>query len=71
MRVKEMLKYRYIHALAAVAVAFSASASYSDVVMLDASKDNTLYEDVTGSISNGAGEYFFAGATAIGGIRRG
>jgi len=65
-----MLKYRYIHALAAVAVAFSTSASYSDVVILDASKDNTLYEQINGSLSNGAGDYIFAGRTAIGGIIR-
>ena len=66
-----MLKYSYIHALAAVAAVFSASASYSDVVILDASKDNTLYENINGNISNGAGDYFFTGRTAIGEIRRG
>ena len=66
-----MLKYRYIHALAAVATVFSASASYSDVVMLSASKDNTLYEQIDGNISNGAGEFFFAGLTAMDVIRRG
>ena len=35
------------------------------------SKDNTLYEHVSGSLSNGAGSHFFAGKTAIGSIRRG
>ena len=42
-------------------------------VTIDASKDNTLYEDVGGALSNGAGEYLFAGRTgATGGdsIRR-
>ena len=38
---------------------------------LRANKDNTLYEDPTGSLSNGAGDYFFAGQNAIGTIRRG
>ena len=34
-------------------------------------KDNTLYEDGAGSLSNGSGEYFFAGRTGGGAIRRG
>jgi hypothetical protein len=34
-------------------------------------KDNTLYEDPTGAQSNGSGERFFAGFTAIPEIRRG
>ena len=43
-------------------------------VALGSSEDNTLYEDSTGSLSNGAGAYFFAGRaglTANGAIRRG
>ncbi len=32
-------------------------------VTLTPSKDNTLYESSTGALSNGAGEYLFAGAT--------
>jgi hypothetical protein len=40
-------------------------------VTLDASKDNTLYEDAAGSLSNGAGPGFFAGKTGGGFIRRG
>ena len=35
------------------------------------SKDNTLYEHVSGSLSNGAGQHFFAGKTASGLVRRG
>ncbi|MGH7455956.1 MAG: DNRLRE domain-containing protein [bacterium] len=31
---------------------------------LNAAKDNTLYEDATGALSNGAGEDFFAGKTS-------
>lgn len=31
---------------------------------LSAAKDNTLYESLTGAISNGAGQHFFAGVTA-------
>jgi len=39
--------------------------------ILSPSQDNTLYEDATGSLSNGAGQYFFAGTTNVGQIRRG
>ncbi len=35
-------------------------------------KDNTLYENPLGQLSNGSGQYFFAGRTAVAGlIRRG
>lgn len=34
-------------------------------------KDNTLYESGNGSLSNGAGDYFFVGKTNSGQIRRG
>lgn len=43
-------------------------------VMINASKDNTLVEDSTGSLSNGIGPYFFAGRVGLqanGLIRRG
>jgi hypothetical protein len=41
-------------------LAFSAAA---DIAEIEASKDNTLYEDSAGLLSNGAGEWFFAGQT--------
>jgi hypothetical protein len=37
---------------------------------ISASKDNTLYEDVEGTLSNGAGDFFFSGKTGDGDIRR-
>ena len=40
-------------------------------VLLSPSKDNTLYEDPNGTLSNGAGDHFFAGTTNGGSIRRG
>ena len=40
-------------------------------VLLSPSKDNTLYEDPNGTLSNGAGGRFFAGRTNGGSIRRG
>ena len=43
----------------------------ADTVNLSAIKDNTLYEEDSGSLSNGAGEYLFAGKTDGEEIRRG
>lgn len=40
-------------------------------VTVHPSKDNTLYEDEGGTLSNGAGDAFFAGSTGTGQIRRG
>ena len=39
-------------------------------VTLSPSQDNTLYESASGAVSNGAGEYLFAGKTDRGLIRR-
>ena len=39
--------------------------------VLAPTKDNTLYQDPTGAVSNGAGTYLFAGRTNGGSIRRG
>ena len=41
------------------------------VATIGPTKDNTLYENVEGLISNGSGEYLFAGKTGTGAIRRG
>src|SRR6266545_2710513 len=43
----------------------------ADTVTLGTSKDNTLYQSATGSLSNGAGSYFFVGMTDAAQIRRG
>ena len=51
--------------------AFSAAAVHADSVAIGAAKDNTLYFDETGSLSNGEGAYIFAGATSGFGPRRG
>jgi hypothetical protein len=41
------------------------------LVELGADRDNTLYEDPNGGLSNGAGENFFAGRTSVGLLHRG
>jgi hypothetical protein len=46
-------------------------AAAGDVLVIGSDRDNTLYENKTGSLSNGAGIHFFAGLTALGQIRRG
>jgi glucose/arabinose dehydrogenase len=40
-------------------------------VELTTAQDNTLYEDISGAISNGTGSHFFSGKTRNGGTRRG
>lgn len=42
----------------------------ADTISLSASADNTLYEDPFGSLSNGRGQYMFAGATQVEILRR-
>ncbi len=66
-------------ALSALAIMLFASCMISPVlaqnqVTIGASKDNTLYEDATGALSNGAGGSFFVGRVNLTGqtlIRRG
>jgi hypothetical protein len=43
----------------------------AEQVVLNPSKDNTLYQNDLGVLSNGAGEFFFAGNTAAMAVRRG
>jgi hypothetical protein len=49
------------------------SATSAQTVVINSSKDNTLYEEPAGATSNGAGEYMFVGRTNQGSnsIRRG
>ena len=56
---------------AAACCLLPAAAALGDLVVLEAAKDNTLYEDSLGMTSNGSGSYFFAGRTAQELIRRG
>jgi len=55
----------------AAALCAAAGGSTADVVKLNAMKDNTLYEDSSGALSNGAGDHFFAGKTRNDEDRRG
>ena len=52
--------------------AFFAGGLRADTATLVASRDNTLYESSTGSLSNGSGTYLFAGRTDVSSeLRRG
>ncbi len=46
------------------------SSAFADVLVLDPSQDNTLYEQTAGATSNAIGEYVFTGTTNNGRIRR-
>lgn len=56
--------------LMVIVLSFTYSLSYPVTDTLQAIKDNTLYEDESGSLSNGAGQYIFAGKTSAELLRR-
>lgn len=66
-----MSKYVSAAVLAAVVCGSLATVASATETVLTSSGDNTLYESRTGALSNGAGEWFFAGRTNQGKIRRG
>jgi hypothetical protein len=51
--------------IVALAVCASLPAAQAATIVLNPSKDNTLFENPTGSESNGSGENFFAGRTGV------
>lgn len=57
--------------LAAVASMLLAAGAPGATVTLPASRDNTLFQFSPATISNGAGQHFFAGTNANGNVRRG
>ena len=52
------------------ALLFASSNAQAITVNLNPAKDNTLYEDSNGTLSNGAGDYFFVGNTNNDELRR-
>ena len=60
----------HLKAATAAAALAICSAGLAETVSLEPSKDNTLYESAAGELSNGAGDYIFAGVTAMNSIRR-
>ena len=51
-------------------IGLNCSGARADSVTLTATRDNTLYEQVGGGLSNGAGVYIFTGTTATATLRR-
>ena len=62
---------RIAMSIALLPLALISSIDAQTEVMIQANKDNTLYQSNTGALSNGKGAYFFAGKTGGGSIRRG
>ncbi|MHC4709526.1 MAG: multicopper oxidase domain-containing protein, partial [Planctomycetota bacterium] len=58
-----MKYWKGLTAVAAAAVLGPAQLASADTVNIGASKDNTLYGDESGSLSNGSGAHFFVGKT--------
>ncbi len=63
------MRYRSNHPFAAITAGatllIATQAAFGAVVAITPSKDNTLYESASGSLSNGAGQHFFAGRTDV------
>lgn len=63
-----------LHSRASVALALTciavSSPVFADLIQIGASKDNTLYQDPSGGLSNALGQYTFAGKTSFSQIRR-
>jgi hypothetical protein len=59
-----------VGAVAGAASCLFAAGAGADEVTIGASRDNTLYQDDLGAISNGAGSYLFVGVSALGITRR-
>lgn len=55
------MRNRLSHIIPFAAAMFAFQSVYADIAEIGASKDNTLYEDPTGGLSNGAGFVFFTG----------
>ena len=62
-------KYSYLLLLGILFCYYSMQAQTT--ININPVKDNTLYEDLSGSLSNGAGSHFFVGSTNLGLKRRG
>jgi hypothetical protein len=48
----------------------SAGPAIAEMTLIEASRDNTLYESEQGLLSNGSGDYLFVGRTRSNGVRR-
>lgn len=74
-KLKNFLEIKFIQKFVIVSLLLifqnSNSFSIQDTITVPAIQDNTLYEDPTGSISNGQGKYLYSGKNSNGLVRRG
>lgn len=61
---------KYVLACLVTGIGWAGADLCAEIVEIDAEQDNTLYEDIDGGLSNGAGTGMFAGRTASGSVRR-
>lgn len=62
--------FRRFFVLAAAVVGLVAGSASADILTLNSVSDNTMWQNATGGISNGAGETMFVGTNDLGIIRR-
>jgi len=61
----------FLRLISSVACCCAAGAAFAETLVVNPSKDNTLYESTGAQLSNGQGIYMFVGLTGSGGSRRG
>jgi hypothetical protein len=61
---KHHLLYSLIFFLSLVLTIYNSAEAQSVTVNIQSQRDNTLYEDPSGALSNGSGYYFFAGRSS-------
>ena len=66
---KRLFASRSISLLPIIALTCAGSA-LAEQTLIEASRDNTLYENTDGALSNGSGDYLFVGRTTSNGVRR-
>ncbi|MDO8348902.1 MAG: DNRLRE domain-containing protein, partial [Planctomycetota bacterium] len=64
------MNFRIFRALVVACIGTSVVLSQTTTLQFVALADNTLYEDPSGLLSNGAGQYLFVGQTSSGAVRR-
>src|SRR5688572_17681869 len=61
----------FLRLISSAACCCAADAAFAETLVVNPSKDNTLYESTGAQLSNGQGIYMFVGLTGSGGSRRG
>ena len=59
------MRPHYFGLIALLCIFLASNSAFAKEADLQAVKDNTLYQSTTGSVSNGAGDYIFAGVSGM------